>query len=82
MEHLAIHLPYEAMVGGPVQFRWMYSFESPILLLFFLSAAAGKKTQGTQPSRASSLEKTVSGSALLVRRLLLLGPKFWAFFWP
>ena len=27
MEHLLIHLPYEAKVGGPVQFRWMYPFE-------------------------------------------------------
>ncbi|GLU03254.1 hypothetical protein SLE2022_204620 [Rubroshorea leprosula] len=27
MKHLAIHLPYEAGVGGPVQFRWMYPFE-------------------------------------------------------
>ncbi|GKV32419.1 hypothetical protein SLEP1_g41030 [Rubroshorea leprosula] len=27
MEHLTIHLPYEARVGGPVQFRWMYPFE-------------------------------------------------------
>lgn len=27
MEHLPIHLPYEAMVGGPVQYRWMYPFE-------------------------------------------------------
>ncbi|GLU11558.1 hypothetical protein SLE2022_282960 [Rubroshorea leprosula] len=27
MEHLAIHLPYEAKVGGPMQFHWMYSFE-------------------------------------------------------
>ncbi|GLU18565.1 hypothetical protein SLE2022_348580 [Rubroshorea leprosula] len=27
MEHLAIHLPYEARVRGPVQFRWMYPFE-------------------------------------------------------
>ncbi|GKV19755.1 hypothetical protein SLEP1_g29978 [Rubroshorea leprosula] len=27
MEHLAIHLSYEAKVGGPVQFRWMYQFE-------------------------------------------------------
>ncbi|GLU04097.1 hypothetical protein SLE2022_212610 [Rubroshorea leprosula] len=27
MEHFAIHLPYEARVGGPVQFRWMYPFE-------------------------------------------------------
>ncbi|GKV34709.1 hypothetical protein SLEP1_g43058 [Rubroshorea leprosula] len=27
MKHLAIHLPYEAKVGGPVQFYWMYPFE-------------------------------------------------------
>ncbi|GLU06573.1 hypothetical protein SLE2022_235970 [Rubroshorea leprosula] len=37
MEHLAIHLlyeaihlPYEARVGRPVQFRWMYPFESTV----------------------------------------------------
>lgn len=27
MEHLPIHLPHEATLGGPVQFRWMYPFE-------------------------------------------------------
>ncbi|XP_013594978.1 PREDICTED: uncharacterized protein LOC106303189 [Brassica oleracea var. oleracea] len=27
MEHLPIHLPHEAQLGGPVQFRWMYPFE-------------------------------------------------------
>ncbi|CAH1441095.1 unnamed protein product [Lactuca virosa] len=27
MEHLPIHLPYEAMIAGPVQYRWMYPFE-------------------------------------------------------
>ncbi|XP_075520630.1 uncharacterized protein LOC142553948 [Primulina tabacum] len=27
MEHLCIHLPYEAHIMGPVQFRWMYPFE-------------------------------------------------------
>ncbi|XP_017978213.1 PREDICTED: uncharacterized protein LOC18609182 [Theobroma cacao] len=27
MEHLPIHLPYEAKFGGPVQYRWMYPFE-------------------------------------------------------
>ncbi|XP_072081023.1 uncharacterized protein [Arachis hypogaea] len=27
MEHLVIHIPYEAKVGGPVQYRWMYPFE-------------------------------------------------------
>lgn len=27
MEHLPVHLPYEAKVGGHVQYRWMYPFE-------------------------------------------------------
>ncbi|KAL0406611.1 UNVERIFIED_CONTAM: hypothetical protein Slati_3975000 [Sesamum latifolium] len=27
MEHLIVHLPYEARVGGPVQYKWMYPFE-------------------------------------------------------
>ena len=27
MEHLPVHLAYEARVGGPVQYRWMYPFE-------------------------------------------------------
>ena len=27
MEHLPVHLPYEARLGGPVQYHWMYPFE-------------------------------------------------------
>ena len=27
MEHLLIHLAYEARVGGPVQYRWTYPFK-------------------------------------------------------
>ena len=27
MEHLVVHLSYEAKFGGPVQYRWMYPFE-------------------------------------------------------
>jgi hypothetical protein len=27
MQHLLVHIPYEALVGGPVQFRWMYGQE-------------------------------------------------------
>ena len=27
MEHLPIHLPYEAKIAGPMQYRWMYPFE-------------------------------------------------------
>ena len=31
MEHLMVHLPYEARVGGPVQYRWMYRYERCML---------------------------------------------------
>ncbi|CAA0812334.1 Unknown protein, partial [Striga hermonthica] len=27
MVHLSIHLPNEALIGGPVQFRWMFPIE-------------------------------------------------------
>jgi Transposase family tnp2/Domain of unknown function (DUF4218)/Transposase-associated domain len=27
MEHLPVHLPHEARIAGPVQYRWMYPFE-------------------------------------------------------
>ena len=27
MVHLAVHLPYEAKLAGPVHTRWMYPFE-------------------------------------------------------
>jgi hypothetical protein len=27
MQHLLVHLPWKAKVGGPIQFRWMYSQE-------------------------------------------------------
>jgi hypothetical protein len=27
IEHLLVHLPFEAKVGGLVQYRWMYPFE-------------------------------------------------------
>lgn len=27
MEHLPVHLAYEARLAGPVQNRWMYPFE-------------------------------------------------------
>jgi hypothetical protein len=27
MQHLLVHIPYEAKVGVPVQYRWMYHIE-------------------------------------------------------
>ena len=32
MEHLMVHLPYEARMGGPVHYRWMYPFERYLTL--------------------------------------------------
>ncbi|GAA0175184.1 hypothetical protein LIER_28414 [Lithospermum erythrorhizon] len=26
-EHLPVHLSYEALMGGPIHYRWMYPFE-------------------------------------------------------
>jgi hypothetical protein len=33
MQHLLIHLLYEAKVGGPVQYRWMYHIERSLRYL-------------------------------------------------
>jgi hypothetical protein len=29
-EHLLVHIPYKAKVGGPVQYRWMYHIENAL----------------------------------------------------
>ena len=34
MEHLPMHLAYEAWIAGPVQYRWMYPFERYEFLLW------------------------------------------------
>jgi hypothetical protein len=33
MQYLLMHLPYEAKVGGPIQYRWMYHIERAIRYL-------------------------------------------------
>jgi hypothetical protein len=33
MQHLLVHIPYEAKVGGPVQYRWMYHIERTLKYL-------------------------------------------------
>ena len=37
MEHLLVLLPYEARVGGPVQFRWMYPFERYVCIVMYIN---------------------------------------------
>jgi hypothetical protein len=36
MQHLLVYLPWEARVGGPVQFRWMYSQERELKKLRYI----------------------------------------------
>ena len=36
MEHLPIHLAYESMIAGPVQYRWMYPFERLYIFHFVI----------------------------------------------
>ncbi|KAJ0947697.1 hypothetical protein HanRHA438_Chr01g0018681 [Helianthus annuus] len=33
MEHLVIHLANEALLGGPVQYRWMYQYDRKLCLM-------------------------------------------------
>lgn len=34
MVHLAIHLPREVKLGGPVHYRWMYPIERYVKVLY------------------------------------------------
>jgi hypothetical protein len=42
MQHLLIHIPYEAKVGGTQQYRWMYHIERALKKL---RAMVGNKTR-------------------------------------
>jgi hypothetical protein len=33
MQHFLVHIPYEAKVGDPVQYRWMYNIERALKYL-------------------------------------------------
>jgi hypothetical protein len=33
IQHLFVHIPYEAKVGGPMQYRWMYHIERALKYL-------------------------------------------------
>jgi hypothetical protein len=49
MQHLLIHLPFEAKVGGPVQYRWMYRIERALRYL--------KRMVGNRASVEGSITK-------------------------
>jgi hypothetical protein len=33
MQHLLIHIPYEAKVGSPIQYRWLYHIKRALQYL-------------------------------------------------
>ncbi|KAL0444722.1 UNVERIFIED_CONTAM: hypothetical protein Slati_2194900 [Sesamum latifolium] len=51
IEHLIVHLPNEARIGGPVQYRWTYQFER------FLRELKKKVPIFNYPGRASGAPK-------------------------
>jgi hypothetical protein len=42
MQHLLVNIPYEAKVGGPMQYRWMYHIERA---LKYLRSMVGNKAR-------------------------------------
>jgi hypothetical protein len=42
MQHLLVHLPYEAKIGGPVQYRWMYHIERTLKRLCAMVGNKGR----------------------------------------
>jgi hypothetical protein len=38
MQHLLVHIPYEAKVGGPMQYRWMYAIERALKGITYFSS--------------------------------------------
>jgi hypothetical protein len=66
MQHLLIHLSYEAKVGGPVQYRWMYHIE--ITLRYF------KPTVGNRARVEGCItEAFILGDSILLKYLLYRG---------
>jgi hypothetical protein len=57
MQHLLVHIPYEAKVGGPVQYRWMYHIERA---LKYLRVMVGNKARVEGSIAESFLLKEVT----------------------
>jgi hypothetical protein len=57
MQHLLVHIPYEAKVGSPVQYRWMYHIERA---LKYLRVMVGNKARVEGSIAESFLLKEVT----------------------
>jgi hypothetical protein len=57
MQHLLVHVPYQAKVGGPVQYNWMYHIEKA---LKYLRAMVGNKVRVAGSIAESFLLKEIA----------------------
>ncbi|XP_050229123.1 uncharacterized protein LOC126678265 [Mercurialis annua] len=61
MEHLPVHLSYEAMMEGPVQYCWMYPFERKCLLILISGYIYLKKLKKKVTNKGRVEESISSG---------------------
>ena len=75
MEHLPIHLPHEAALGGPVQFIWMYPFERFMKSLKGkaknLARVEGSIVEGSLTEETSHFTSYYFRSSVRTKRLVL-----------
>jgi hypothetical protein len=57
MQHLLVHIPYEAKVGGPVYYRWMYHIKRAFK---YLRAMVGNKARVERSIVESFLLKEIT----------------------
>jgi hypothetical protein len=62
MQHLHFHLPYEAKVGDPVQYRWMYHIERALRYLKSMIDNRARVEGGT--SEAFTLKEVAYSSSV------------------
>jgi hypothetical protein len=76
MQHLLVHLPYEAKIGGPQQYRWMYHIERALKKLRAM-ARNKAKVEGCIAEEFKLKEITYFSSVYFVEHHNINAPTFW-----
>jgi hypothetical protein len=66
MQHLLVHLPYEAKIGGPQQYRWMYHIERVLKKLRAMIRNKAKVEGCTTPTLWYHVDEDIPYSALRI----------------
>jgi hypothetical protein len=76
MQHLLVHLPYEAKIGGPQQYRWMYHIEKALKKLRAMVRNKAK-VEGCITEEFKLKEITYFSSVYLAEHYNVNTPTFW-----